>query len=87
MERIEKVLKVKNLKRKWDKVREGLWTIPSPCPFRSVAGCSIYKDRPVVCKYFPLQRVQHEGFEVVGISTALCDAGQKCIKYLQGLQQ
>ena len=67
-------------------VFESDWSLPSPCPFRSDAGCAVWPARPVVCKYFPLQRVAHEGNWVVGVFTGLCEAGQPCVEQLKRWQ-
>ena len=86
VERIAKRLEMRSgkLKRSLEPIGEWLWTLPRPCCFLKDNRCSIYEDRPVVCKYYPLQRVwlEKEGEYVVGVFTCWCDAGRRCIKKL-----
>ena len=75
------------LKGTWKKIEERLWTLPQPCPFLKDDRCEIYAERPVVCKYYPLQRVtRNDGLELVGVTIGLCEAGRPIIDKLQGLQ-
>lgn len=62
------------------------WVESIPCRFRSKAGCAVHPVRPVVCKYFPLARVEHEGHEVVAVAVEYCDAGRRAIAQLQEWQ-
>lgn len=79
----------KKLTRKWKKV-EGGYQIQGPCEFLMKTGeCGIWSVRPVVCKYFPLQRVPHPdtGDQVVGVFTGWCNAGRRCIEQLGAWQR
>lgn len=59
------------------------WALQTPCRFRSRRECSIWPVRPVVCKYFPLQRITFEGNAVVAVATEWCRAGAPCIAQLE----
>lgn len=82
--RIAKYLgtRVRELKRSW-KRRNGAWAVPSqPCMFLKDNKCSVHPARMVVCKYYPLQRVEYHGQECIGVF-GFCDAGLKCIEWLR----
>jgi len=53
-----------------------------PCMFLKDGKCSIHPARMVVCKYYPLQRVNYKGHECIAVS-GFCDAGSECIKWLR----
>jgi len=85
VERIAQYLGIKSrkLKRHWDKREDGVYLVPSkPCMFLKDGKCSIHPARMVVCKYYPLQRVNYKGQECIAVS-AFCDAGSECIKWLR----
>lgn len=63
------------------------YSFPSPCPFRSEAGCLVYEARPVVCKYFPLATVERSEGKVVAVGVELCDAGRPVIAQLERWQR
>lgn len=88
-ERIAEFLEVpvQDLTAGWERLDITDWSFPSPCPFRSEKGCTIYSARPVVCKYFPLQTLRHEGQDVVGVTIGLCDAGRPCIAQCEEWQR
>ena len=81
VERIEEYTG-ERFKDKWERHGE-VWHVPSePCMFLQDGKCSIHPARLVVCKYYPLQRVNYKGFECIAVS-AFCDAGSECIKWLK----
>jgi len=85
VERIARHLgcKPRKLKRSWDKRDDGVYLVPSkPCMFQEDNRCSIHPARMVVCKYYPLQRVNYHGQECIAVS-AFCDAGSECITWLR----
>lgn len=84
VERIARHIGVRprKLKRTW-KRRNGVWLVPSlPCMFQKGNECSIHPARMVVCKYYPLQRVNYKGQDCIAIS-CFCDAGSECIEWLR----
>lgn len=73
----------RKLKRSWERREDGMWLVPSqPCMFQEENACSIHPARMVVCKYYPLQRVNYKGQECIAIS-CFCDAGLECIERLR----
>lgn len=85
VERIARHIGVRSrkLKRSWEQRKDGQWLVPSrPCEFHKDGRCSIYPARMVVCKYYPLQRVNYKGQECIGVF-GFCDAGSECVKWLK----
>jgi Fe-S-cluster containining protein len=85
VERIARYIGVRprKLKRKWKKREDGVWFVPSqPCMFQEENACSIHPARMVVCKYYPLQRINQNGRECIGVF-GFCDAGSRCIEWLK----
>ena len=89
VERIAKRLEKRSgvVKRSLKPIGEWEWTLARPCSFLvdEEWHCSIYDDRPVVCKYYPLERIwmpQQEEY-VIGVDTSWCKAGQRCIEQLK----
>lgn len=66
--------------RMWD---GALFALGTPCPYRTEGGCAIHPVRPVVCKYYPLQRVEVGGNPVVAVFTGWCGAGRRVIEQLE----
>lgn len=73
----------RKLKRRWERREDGVWLVPSqPCEFLKGNKCSIHPARIVVCKYYPLQRINYKGQECIGVF-GFCDAGARCIEWLR----
>lgn len=61
--------------------RQSSASMDYPCPFYKPGGCSIYEQRPIVCRFFPLDGMEVDGEKVLGVQV-VCPGGLKAMTQL-----